>query len=119
MKNTNNSVKNQPSYWVLLFALLVSSTIQAKVYNYIGAYANVGEWTLLPTQSKYGPSFGVNGGAGAMYELQAGKKYSPTRFLFNVGVGVNGGLTSFMQGSSVTQKLEIHEAPRVTVGNGA
>ena len=105
MKNTNNSVKNQPSYWVLLFALLVGATMQAKVYNYVGAYANVGEWTLLPTKSAYGPSFGVNGGIGAMYELQAGKKYSQTRFLLNVGVGLNGGLTSFIQGSNVTQAL--------------
>ena len=61
MKNTNYSVKKLQTYFILLTALLVSGTINAKVNNYIGLYADFGEWTLLPTESKYGPSFGLNG----------------------------------------------------------
>lgn len=100
MKNTNYSVKKLQTYFILLTALLISGTINAKVNNYIGLYADFGEWTLLPTESNYGPSFGVAGGMGFMYELQAGPKYKPTRFLFNVGVGADAGMTSFMQSSN-------------------
>ena len=101
MKNTNTLVKKLQSYQVFLFALLFSSmTLQAKVSNYVGAYANIGEWSLLPATSKYSLSYGVAGGAGFLYELQAGPKYSQTQFLFDVGVGVTGGMTAFLQGSS-------------------
>lgn len=85
---------------VLLLALLFSGTAGAKVNNYVGAFANLGEWTMLPSQSKYGPSFGVAGGAGALYELQVGPAYKTTRFLFDIGVGVQGGMTAFSIGSS-------------------
>ena len=67
MKNTNKTVKKHQTYWVLLLAMLFSGAVNAKVNNYVGAYANVGEWTLLPSQSNYGPSFGVAGGAGFLY----------------------------------------------------
>lgn len=100
MKNTNNSVKKLQSYLILFVALFVCSTMNAKVNNYIGAYANFGEWSLLPMDSKYGPSFGVAGGVGFVYELQAGPKYGQTRFLFDVGVGALGGMTSFMQSTN-------------------
>ena len=86
---------------ILLLALLFSGSLQAKVFNYIGAYGQVGEWTLLPSQSTYGPSFGVAGGAGFVYELQAGGTYSPTRFLLQVGVGPQGGMTSYIQGTAM------------------
>ena len=107
MKNTNISVKKRQSYWVLLLALVLGSTwniVEAqpattKVNSYIGAYANLGEWSLLPSQSNYSTSFGVAGGLGFLYELQVGPIYSTTRFLFDVGVGASGGMTSFMQGS--------------------
>ena len=59
----------------------------------------------MPSQSAYGTSLGVAGGAGFMYELQAGPKYKPTRFLFDVGVGVWGGMTSFGQGTNQTEPL--------------
>lgn len=105
MKNTNYLVKKHQSYLLLLIAVLFSGALHAKVYNYVGGYANLGEWTLLPSESKYGPSFGVAGGLGFLYELQAGPTYGQTRFLFDVGVGAQGGLTSFMQGSSFTTAL--------------
>lgn len=105
MENTNKTVKKHQSYWVLLLAVLLSGAVNAKVNNYVGAYANVGEWTLLPSQSKYGPSFGVAGGAGFLYELQAGGAYSPTKFLFDIGVGAQGGMTSYMQSSSMTEPM--------------
>ena len=106
MKNTNNSVKKHQSYWVLLFAVLFSGALNAKVNNYVGAYANVGEWSLMPSGSKYSTSFGAAGGLGFLYELQAGSTYRPTRFLFNVGVGAQGGFTSFMQGANMEVRLE-------------
>ena len=93
-------MKKRPSYWVFLFALLVSSTLNAKVSNYVGAFANIGEWSLLPSDSKYNTSLGVAGGAGFLYELQAGPKYSQTKFLFDVGVGLQGGMTAYLQSSS-------------------
>ena len=98
MKNTNNSVKKHQLYWVLLVAVLISGTANAKVNHYIGAYASLGEWSLMPSGSDYSTSFGVAGGAGCLYELQAGKPYSPTRFLFDLGLGLEGGMTAYKHG---------------------
>ena len=78
----------------------------AKVNSYVGAYANVGDWSLLPSQSKYSASFGVAGGLGFLYEMQAGPTYSQTRFLLDVGVGAHGGWTSFNQSSSAKMPIE-------------
>ena len=105
MKNTNYSVKKQQSYWVLFFALLFSGSMNAKVDNYIGATAHIGEWTLMPSGSNYGPSLGVTGGLGFQYELQAGRTYSPTRFLFDLGVEAGAGMTSYIQSSSKSVRL--------------
>ena len=99
-------VKKHQSYWVLLLAVLISGTVSAKVNSYVGAYANVGEWSLLPTQSKYGTSFGAAGGLGFVYEMQVGPTYGQTRFLFDVGVGADYGMTSFMQGTNAKVTLE-------------
>lgn len=85
--------------------VLLSTTMQAKVYNYLGGYVQAGEWSLLPKESDFGPSFGGVGGVGFVYELQAGGAYSPARFLMQIGVGAQGGATSFMQGSSMTATL--------------
>ena len=93
-------MKKHHSYWVLLFALLLSSTMQARVDNYVGAYAHLGEWSLMPSNSSYGTSFGVAGGAGFLYELQVGPTYGQTRFLLDLGVGVQGGQTAFKQGGN-------------------
>ena len=106
MKNTNYSVKNLHSYGILLLALLLCGSVSAKVENYIGASANVGEWTLLTSGSKYTGSLGAAGGVGFVYELRAGETYSPTRFLFDVGVGAWGGMTSFMQSANMTATLK-------------
>ena len=109
MKNTNNLVKKlvkkHLSYWVLLFALVLCGPMSAKVNNYVGAYGELGEWTLLPSGGKYGPSFGVAGGAGFLYELQAGPTYGQTRFLFDLGLGLQGGMTAYMQGSNMLVEL--------------
>ena len=105
MKNTNKSVKKHQSYWLLLLAVLISGAVEAKVTNYIGAYGQVGEWTFLPSGGKYGPSFGVTGGAGFLYEMQAGPQYGPTRFLLQLGVGPQAGMTSFIQGSNMRVEL--------------
>ena len=98
-------MKKRQTYFVLLVALLISGALQAKVSNYIGASAQVADWSLMPAQSQYGTSFGVIGGAGFVYELQAGKKYSDTQFLFDLGVGAWGGMTSFIQGSNIRVEL--------------
>lgn len=98
-------MKNRHSYGILLLALLLSGSVSAKVENYIGMSANAGEWTLLPSGSEYTGSLGVAGGVGFVYEMRAGATYSPTRFLFDVGVGAWGGMTSFMQSADQTEKL--------------
>ena len=98
-------VKKHQTYLVLLLAVLFSGSVSAKVNNYVGAYGFVGEWTLRPSQSDYKPSLGVGGGAGFLYELQAGKNYHPARFLLNVGVGAWGGMTSYAQSSDFAEEL--------------
>ena len=107
-------MKKYQSYCVLLIALLFGGTIEAKVDNYVGLYADAGEWSFLPSGSDYKASYGVTGGLGFLYEmqagddylvsqalrLQAGKKYGPTRFLLDVGLGAQAGMTAFMQNSN-------------------
>ncbi len=92
-----SSVKKHLSYIILLFALWLAGSASAKVNNYLGAYVNAGEWSLMPTGSESAFSFGGAGAVGFLYELQAGPTYSPTRFLFDVGLGAQGGTTSFTQ----------------------
>ena len=105
MRNTNYSVKKLQSYFILLAMLLFVTVANAKVYNYVGAYANIGEWTMLTSQAQVGHSLGVAGGIGGMYELQVGPQYGQTRFLFNMGVGALGGMTGFMQSTNHTMAL--------------
>ena len=92
--------------YFLLLAVLFSGTVSAKVNHYIGGYANAGEWSLMPKQSDYSTSYGASGGVGFLYELQAGRKYAPTRFLFDVGVGAQGGLTAFKHVEKMEVRLE-------------
>lgn len=82
----------------LLVALLCVAPLQARVSTYVGAYGQIGEWSLLPSGSDYSPSFGVAGGLGGVVELQIAPKYSPTAFLLDVGIGAWGGMTSFSVG---------------------
>ena len=107
VKNTSKSVKNHPTYGILLLALLFCGSVNARVQvnHYVGGYGQVGEWSLLPSQSNYSASLGVAGGAGFIYELQAGHTYSPVRFLFNVGVGATGGMTAYSQRVNQTEAL--------------
>jgi hypothetical protein len=111
MKNTNNSVKKHQSYGILLLALLFSCSVSAKVSHYVGGYAQLGEWSLLPTNSKYGNSVGVAGGAGVLYELQSGPTYKSVRFLLDVGVGAVGGMTAYIQTSNAQVVLENQPDP--------
>lgn len=99
-------MKKHQSYWVLLLALLFCGSVNAKVNNYVGAYAQIGDWSLMPTQSTYSTSFGVAGGLGFMYEMQAGPTYSPTRFLLDAGVGILPGMTAYLQGTNSVVPLE-------------
>ena len=105
MKNTNYSVKKYHSYGILMLALLLCSSANAKVEHWVGAAASVGEWSMLPSGSNYSASLGVSGGLGFQYELQAGKTQSPLRFLLDVGAGVNGGMTAYRQSSDITEVL--------------
>jgi len=95
LRNTNYSVKKHQSYGILLLALLLCSSVSAKVEHYVGANAVLAEWSLVPLKSDYSPSKGVVGGLGFQYELQSGKRYSQLRFLFDVGVGATGGMTQY------------------------
>lgn len=130
MKNTNKSVKKRLTYGLLFWALMLPWALQAKVNNYIGLYVEAGEWSMMPSynnsqqvsqpvstelstelhstddappsaQTKYKPSLGAAGGLGFLYELQAGRTYKPARFLLDLGVGVQGGWTSYMQSSDM------------------
>lgn len=106
MENTNYSVKKHLVYLFLLPVILFSGHMNAEVNHYAGAFATLGEWSLLPSGNQdYHYSLGGNVGVGGVYELQAGPTYSPTRFLFDVGVGAQAGITSFLQSSSMTKTL--------------
>ncbi len=59
----------------------------------------------MPTKSDYTTSFGVAGGLGFLYELQAGPAYGPTRFLFDIGVGADYGMTAYDVKANQTQTL--------------
>lgn len=99
-------MKKHQLYGILLLALLISCGASAKVNHYVGGYAQLGEWSLMPSNSLYGNSVGVAGGAGFLYELQAGPTYRPLRFLLDVGVGATGGMTAYIQSSNATVPLE-------------
>ena len=105
LKNTNYSVKKHKTYGIILLALLLCGAANAKVNHYVGGFAQIGEWSLIPSKSDYSGSLGVAGGLGFQYELQAGKTYSPARFLLDVGVGATGGLTAYIQSSNRTETL--------------
>ncbi len=104
MKNTNIFI-------VFAFVFCCSwSTLAAQqraaaVSSYIGAQAQVGEWSLLPSESKFGPSVGASGGVGFVYELQVGRTYRPTRFLLDVGLSLVGGQTAFTQNGLAVDTL--------------
>jgi hypothetical protein len=100
LKNTNILVKKHQSYGILLLALLFSGTVSAKLNQFVGASAQFGEWSLMPSQSKYATSLGMAGGLGVHYELQANNGFHPEQFLFNIGLTVTGGKTTFNRKSN-------------------
>ena len=97
-------MKKQYSNIILLLALLISGGAQADVFHYVGANVHGGEWTLWhPANLKYmDKSYGVGGGLGFNYELQSGDRFSDTRFLFDIGLTVIGGTTTY------TPRNEVH-----------
>lgn len=88
-------VKNSNIFIVLALVLcchwstLSAQTVSLSTTNHVGAYAQFGEWTLVD-----GLTVGVSGSMGFMYELRVGRTYSPTRFLFDMGLGAGGRYTT-------------------------
>ena len=90
-------VKKHSSYIILLIAVLFSGTVSADIKHYIGAQINGGEWSLWDFAGPIGNdlSYGAAGALGFNYEMQVGPTYGQTRFLLNVGVSAQAGLTVF------------------------
>ena len=108
MKNTNYSVKKYQTYGILILALLFCSTVHAKINHFVGGYAQVGEWSLMPQSSEYKSSLGAAGGAGVLYELQSGKAHTSLQFLFDVGVGATYGMTAY-NSKSKNEPMKVEE----------
>ena len=100
MKNTNKIVKIVQRYLILSLLAVFSVAANAQIKNHIGLWGEVGEWSLLPQASQYPNSLGVAGGLGLMYDLQYKK-----HLIFDIGVGVNYGMTSFNRSSSAADTL--------------
>lgn len=90
------------SYVFLLIALLISGGVKAEIKHYIGANAVAGEWSLWsPTTIKAADvaSIGIGGSVGFNYEMQVGDPIGHTRFLFDVGLSIIGGTTTYSVGN--------------------
>lgn len=95
LKNTNKIVKNLKTYGIIALMLGIGTLANAQVKNYIGLWAEGGEWSLMTDKDcSYKNSMGVAGAAGLVYDLQAG------HFIMDLGVGARYGLTSFNQSSN-------------------
>ena len=86
-------------YVILSLLTVFSVTASAQIKNHIGLWGEVGEWSLLPQASQYPNSLGVAGGAGLLYDLQY------KHLIFDIGVGLNYGMTSFNQTSNAADTL--------------
>lgn len=104
-------VKKRQTYWVLMLAVLFSGAVQAHVNHYIGGYIQAGEWSMLPSGSEYKASLGAAGGLGFVYEMQVGKKYGLTHFLFDAGIGANAGTTAYGQSSNALERVGGNSSP--------
>ena len=101
-------MKKHLTYLFLLPIVLLSTPArgEVEVSNYAGAYVQLSEWSLLPNGNpSYNFSAGFGGAVGGTYEMQAGPLHSSTRFLLNIGVGAQGGMTSYMQSSDMIKTL--------------
>ena len=107
LENTNYSVKKHLTYLFLLPIVLLSTPLygETEFNHYAGVYGQLSEWSLMTDNKDYKLSAGFGGAVGGMYEIQLGEQYSPTRFLLNIGVGAQGGMTSFQQSSAMTHTL--------------
>ena len=92
-------MKNVKTYAILALLTVFSMAASAQVRNYVGLWGEVGEWSLLPKESKYGGSLGVAGGVGVMYDLQY------KHLIFDVGVGANYGMTAYSVTANQDQRL--------------
>ncbi len=72
-------------YVLLLISFCLSVQIQAQVKNFVSAWGNLGEASLLTKTDVIDPqaSLGIGGGLGVGYELHANK------FLFTMSIGAN------------------------------
>lgn len=89
---TNNSVKNLNKYGLLAVILATTLNVYAggtQVKNFVGVWAEAGDWTLLTRGSTLPNSLGGGGGIGFSYDLQA------NHFILDLGVGITGGQTIF------------------------
>lgn len=62
---------------------------EARVTNWLGLSLEAGELTMMPQKSVLKPSLGVGGAFTVHYELEV------NHFLFQTGIGANGGWTQF------------------------
>ena len=106
--------------------LLFSGSLMAEINHFAGLSLNAGEWSLLPLQKsgenvigtpsptgatpaasvKYKPSLGAAGGLAFQYELQyKAHSYSPASLLFDVGLGAEGGWTSYPGSTSMLDSV--------------
>ncbi len=100
-------MKKLSSYIILLVAVLFSGTAMADIKHYIGAQINGGEWSLWDNAGPTGNdvSYGAAGALGFNYEMQVGPTYGETRFLLNVGLSAQAGLTVFIPKRNFTYAL--------------
>ena len=126
LKNTNYLVKKRLTYLVLLLMLLFSGSLMAEINHFAGISLNAGEWSLLPLQKsganivgtpsptgntaagsvKYKPSLGAAGGLAFQYELQyKAHAYSPASLLFDIGLGAEGGWTSYLESTNMLDSV--------------
>lgn len=99
MKDTNKIVKIVHKYVILSLLSLFSIAMSAQMKNHIGLWGEVGEWSLMTSESQYPNSLGVAGGAGLLYDLQY------KSLIFDIGLGANYGMTSFNQSTNMTEIL--------------
>lgn len=100
LRNTNKIVKNVKTYAILAILSLFSMVSLAQVNSYVGVWGELGEWSLLPQESKYGSSMGVAGGLGVMYDLQY------KHLIVDIGVGANYGMTAYSVNANQNQTLK-------------
>ncbi len=82
-QHTTNKMKKYALLLICFFCLSIQ--LHAQVKNFVSAWGNLGEASLLTKTDVIDPqaSLGIGGGLGVGYELHANK------FLFTVGVGAN------------------------------